>query len=218
MSLTSFFAPPALNNYIEKFGFRESSCLRQLRQAATQCHGGSMQTAPEVAQLLAFLIRITQAKHVLELGTFAGYSALAMSQALPEDGTLVTCDRDEKPRSQVQEILDQAPDRQKITFYVGLAQDFLSICEKEKRQFDMIYIDCNKRQYDLYYEQALKLTKPSGIIALDNTLFGGGVLSSPPSSAAAQALHELNVKLAQDARVTHLLLPLSDGVTLLMRK
>ena len=163
---------------------------------------------------MAFLVQILDAKRVLELGTFTGYSALAMALALPEGGHLTTCDKQEITATLAQDYWKEAGVAEKITLLLGEASETIQSLEKES--FDLIFIDANKRAYDDYYEHCLTLVRPGGLIALDNTLRHGEVIHADPQKQA-QAIKAINAKIHQDPRVSMIMLPMSDGVTLVRR-
>ncbi|MCS6960599.1 MAG: class I SAM-dependent methyltransferase [Pseudanabaenaceae cyanobacterium SKYGB_i_bin29] len=176
------------------------------------------QTAPRnmvsgqlITQLLQILIRTMGARRVLELGTLTGYSALAMAEVLPPDGLVITCDRD----GQAQANFDRVPWGQKIQLRVGLIADTLQVLIQENQQFDLVFLDADKRNYCNYYQTILdhNLLRPGGILCADNTLFHGEVWQPEPNPTAL-AVHQFNQLVAQDRRVCQVLLPVRDGITI----
>ncbi|MEI8320639.1 MAG: O-methyltransferase [Alphaproteobacteria bacterium] len=209
MSLENLFSNPLLDDYIKKVGYRESANLVKLRTHMMNFPGGPMQTAPEVTQLLAFLIQTSKAKYVLELGTLGGYSATAMAEALLEKGKIITCDHDSHITKIAKEFWEEFGHKDQIELRLGPALETLSELLDENQVFDFMYIDADKKAYDQYYEYGLKLLKPNGLMVLDNTLQKGKI--SPEMDI-------LNQKIHQDNRVISLLLPFSDGVTLVHKR
>ena len=177
--------------------------------------GFPMRTGPLEGRLLNFLVGLIRAKNVLELGTFTGFSALSMAQALPEDGKLITCDHDERVVKVAKEFASRAPFGHKIEFRLGNCLDILSTLENET--FDFIFIDADKMPYPEYYEKALKLLSSRGMIAIDNSLWEGQVLA-PASDKRANMFVAFNQKLATDPRVQVVQLPIRDGITLVQKR
>lgn len=167
-----------------------------------------------VTQLLQILIRISGAKKVLELGTLTGYSALAMAEVMPPDGRLITCDR----HSTALPNFANVPWGAKIELKTGLIVDTLQELVRASWQFDLIFLDADKRNYSNYLKTILdgNLLRSGGILCADNTLFRGEVWQGQPSPLA-QSIHEFNQLLAQDIRLTQVLLPLRDGLTIAYR-
>lgn len=174
-------------------------------------------TLPEVAQWLSLLVQIAQPHHILEIGTFIGYSTLAMALVMPPSCRLTTCDKDEDLAAQAQIFWEKTGKSDRIIFKAGLAQETLDHLEKGGESADFIYIDADKRGYDAYYEAALRLCSPGGLIVLDNML-SAGQLIHPVHRAYVKAIQVLNRKIHQDSRVDMLLLPLGDGVTVARKR
>ena len=202
--------------YIVKFGMREPAVLARLREetAAIPQHG--MQIAPEQGAFLALLAELIGARRCIEVGTFTGYSSTAIALALPEDGRLVCCDVSEEWTSLASKFWDEAGVAGKIDLRIAPAAETLDqlIADGEEGAFDFAFIDADKAGYDGYYEQLLRLVRPGGLIAFDNTLWGGEVLNLDADDEDTRALQALNAKLADDERITLCLLPVADGVTL----
>jgi predicted O-methyltransferase YrrM len=177
----------------------------------------AMQVAPEQAQFMQFLLRLMGAKKVLELGTFTGYSALAMALALPDDGELITCDLSEEWTSRAHPYWKKANQTHKIKLRLGPALDTLKtlINEGWSQQFDFIFIDADKTNYLNYYELALKLIQPKGVIAVDNIFWGGKVIDTEETGAQTREIRKLNEFIKKDNRVFISLLPIADGLFLI---
>jgi len=206
--------------YVVEVGTREPDILARLREetAALPQHG--MQIAPEQGAFLALLVELIGARRCIEVGTFTGYSSTAVALALPEDGRLVCCDVSEDWTSLAKRYWDEAGVAGKIDLRIAPAAETLDrlLADGEADTFDFAFIDADKAGYDGYYERALRLVRPGGLIALDNTLWGGEVLDRDTDDKDTRALQALNAKLAGDERVTLCLLPLADGVTLARRR
>jgi O-methyltransferase len=155
----------------------------------------------------------------LELGTFTGYSAMAMALALPDDGRLITCDVDEETVSIGAAYWQRAGVAHKIEVRIGPALAALDRLEREcAPSFDLVFIDADKPAYDSYYEAAFRLIRPGGVIALDNMFRYGEVADPCQSDARTTAVRALNAKIASDERVDRVMLPVADGMTLARRR
>jgi predicted O-methyltransferase YrrM len=217
MSTTPTPLTPSLYAYYESIGFRESALLKKIREDNIKLTQSNFQSAPEVAHFLAFLIHLTQAKDVLEIGTFTGYSTLIMALALPEGGHITACDRNKLRTDKAKENWAAAGVSDKITLRFGNASKTLEDLKVEEKKFHMAFIDADKMSYDLYYENSLALLHEGGIIALDNTLWHGEVEDENTACSQTKALQALNKKIHQDPRVHMLMVPMSDGLTLVQK-
>jgi predicted O-methyltransferase YrrM len=209
-----------LAEYVVKVGTREPDVLARLRQetAAMPQHG--MQIAPEEGAFLALLVELTGARRCIEIGTFTGYSSTAVALALPEDGHLVCCDVSEEWTSLARKYWDEAGVAGKIDLRVAPAAETLDqlLADGAEAAYDFAFVDADKAGYDGYYERLMRLVRPGGLIAFDNTLWGGEVLDQDAEDEDTRALQALNAKLAGDERITLCLLPVADGVTLARRR
>ncbi|CAM4461932.1 MAG: tRNA 5-hydroxyuridine methyltransferase [Legionella sp.] len=207
---------PELYDYILDKSLREHPTLERLRKDTSLMELANMQVAPEQAQFMQFLLRTIGAKNVLELGTFTGYSALAMSLALPENGRLITCDISAQWTKKAHLFWEEAQQGQKIELRLGPALDSLHalIDEGWKQKFDFIFIDADKTNYVQYYELALKLIQPKGIIAIDNVLWDGKVLDEQDTNGQTREIKKLNDLIKNDQRVFTSMLPIADGLFL----
>lgn len=192
--------------------------LRKLRDLTQDMPNARMQILPEQGHLLAFLVTLIGARRVLEVGTFTGYSTMAMALALPRDGRLVTCDLNEDSIDVGRPCWGRAGVSNKIEVMIGPALASLAELEGVGAEFDVIFIDADKMAYDRYYEFALRLVRPGGLVMLDNMLQRGEVadpINSDPRTACVRAL---NAKIAKDDRVDRVILPIADGMTLARRR
>ncbi|OIQ17207.1 MAG: hypothetical protein BM556_13420 [Bacteriovorax sp. MedPE-SWde] len=164
---------------------------------------------------LKFLLKLIGAKNVLEVGTFVGYSALSMAEALPEDGSLVTLDINDEFVSVAKEVWAESEDGKKIELVLGQALDYMT---KTSRSFDMIFIDADKVNYINYFEKGLELLNKGGIIAVDNALWGGSVLEDNPTEESTKTIKKLNKLISDREDLQSVLLPVRDGLHLVMKR
>ena len=204
-----------LHSYLLSVSIRETDIQKELREFTASHPWARMQIAPEQAQFMAFLVKLIGANRVLEIGTFTGYSALAMAQALPKNGKLTTLDIDPDTGDIARQYWEKAGVGQKIRQIIGPAKDSL---ETLRGPFDLVFLDADKTNYDVYYEKALELTQPGGLILLDNVLWGGRVAQPEAQDPDTLALKSINQKIHQDSRVDLSMLPLADGLTLVRRR
>ena len=206
--------------YVIEVGTREPDVLARLRAetAALPQHG--MQISPEEGAFLALLVELTGAHRCIEVGTFTGYSSIAVALALPDHGRLVCCDVSTDWTSLARKYWDEAGVAHKIDLHIAPATETLDqlLEEGEEATFDFAFVDADKTGYDAYYERLLRLVRPGGLIVFDNTLWNGKVVEPDTDDPDTRAIRALNRKLAGDERVTTCLLPVADGVTLARRR
>ncbi len=172
-----------------------------------------MMVGPLEGALLKLLVRLTAAKRVLEIGMFTGYSALAMAEALPEDGQLITCDVNPETTEIARRYFTESAHGHKIEIKLGPARETMKAL---KGPFDLFFIDADKESYNDYYDHAVDLVRQGGLIVLDNMLRVGRVLS--PRDRDARIVATLNDRIQNDERVENVLLPIRDGVMLAYRR
>jgi caffeoyl-CoA O-methyltransferase len=173
-----------------------------------------MLTGTVEGRLLEQLVFALRARRVLELGTYSGYSSLSMAAALPEGGHIDTCEVDEAHAEVAQRYIDRSPYADRITIHLGPA---LETIERLGGDWDFVFIDADKENYPNYYEALLPRLAPSGLMAIDNTLWSGRVLDDADDSEATRAIRDLNDRIAADDRVIAVQLTVRDGVTLVRR-
>ncbi|MDX3095820.1 O-methyltransferase [Streptomyces sp. ME01-24h] len=172
----------------------------------------AMQSAREQGPLLAFLVRLTGARQVVEVGTFTGFSALSMAQALPADGRLIACDISEEWTAVAREAWAEAGVADRVDLRIAPALDTLRALPRDQ-WIDLVYLDADKANYVAYWEELVPRMRPGGIIAADNTLFHGRVVD-PHATGDTAGIRAFNDRVASDERVEALLLTVADGLTL----
>jgi predicted O-methyltransferase YrrM len=212
--------PPQLDAYVRSVGGRETPVQRRLREATAALPQAAMQIGPDQATFLALLVRLTGARRALEIGTFTGYSALAVALALPADGTLVCCDVSREWTDIGRPFWAEAGVAARIDLRIAPAQDTLRDLARSPGpgSFDFAFIDADKGGYDGYYEQSLVLLRQGGLVAIDNTLWSGSVADPANDEADTRALRQLNARIHDDARVDACLVSMGDGVTLARKR
>ena len=210
-----------LHAYLLRVGTRESAVAKELRAktlAATSWH--RMQISPEQGAFMAFLIRLLGAKRTLEVGTFTGYSALVVAEALPADGKVVACDVSEEWTNIGRPFWERAGVAAKIDLRLRPALETLDelIASGATGSFDFAFIDADKANYDAYYERCLPLLRRGGVIAIDNVLWGGQVIDEHATDEDTLAIRAVNEKIHADSRVDATMLPVGDGLTLAMKR
>ena len=209
-----------LYDYILASSLRESPVLAQLRAETATLPMAVMQIAPEQGQFMALLIKLMGARRAIEVGVYTGYSALAVAEALPDDGLLVACDINVETTAIAQRYWQQAGVAHKIDLRLAPAAQTLQalLDDGQASSFDFAFIDADKTGYSEYYELCLALLRPGGLIVVDNVLWGGAVLETSTDDDDTGAIQQFNAQLAVDQRVDLSLLPLADGLSLLRKR
>jgi predicted O-methyltransferase YrrM len=194
--------------------------MRRLREETATLDRARMQIGPEQGQFMALLVELIGARRALEVGTFTGYSALAVARALPDDGRLIACDVSAEWTSIGRPYWEEAGVAHKIDLRLAPAIETLDALLDEGRAetFDFVFIDADKTGYDAYYERALSLIHAGGLITLDNTLWEAKVVDPEITDADTEAIRAINKKLAADERVTLSMVPIGDGLTLARKR
>jgi caffeoyl-CoA O-methyltransferase len=219
MSSRTIQVTEAIDSYIRSVSLREPDVLRRLRAETAPLEAAGMQISPEQGQFMALLVRLIGARRCLEVGTFTGYSALAVALALPVDGEVVACDISEQWTAIGRRYWREAGVAGKIDLRLAPALETLDGLVRDRAApFDFAFIDADKENYDGYYERALRLVRPGGIIAIDNVLWGGAVADPGRDDPETRAIDALNRKLQTDSRVEPSLLPIGDGLTIALRR
>jgi len=219
MSATTLSLTPNVYQYLLNHSLQEPAILLKLRQETLRLSEAKMQISPEQGQFMALLVKILQAKKTLDIGTFTGYSALAVALALPEDGKVISCDRDPRCTTIAKQFWQQAGMQEKIDFRLAPALETLEnlLNQGEANSFDFIFIDADKENYVHYYEKSFHLLRKGGLIMVDNVLWSGQVADTTIQDKSTQYIRALNEKIMADKRVHISMLPLSDGITLAVK-
>jgi predicted O-methyltransferase YrrM len=214
------FLPEPLERYLFDVLSPRTEVQERLRKE-TQAHPrAGMQIGPDQGLFLGLLVRMLDARRVVEVGTFTGYSALAMAMALPPGGRIVCCDISEEYTAVARRYWKEAGVADRIDLRLGPATETLArlLATDGPGSQDLVFIDADKTGYDAYYEAGLRLVRPGGIIAIDNVLWSGRVADPAVTDADTAALRALNVKIRDDRRVDAVVLTVGDGLTLARRK
>ncbi len=216
MSTHSISVDERLRNYMLDVSLREHPELRALRDETAKHEMARMQVSPEQGQLMQMLIRMLGAKTCIEVGTFTGYSALAVALALPDDGRLVACDISDEYTQIGVPFWERAGVSDKIDLRIAPASETLDkmIAAGETGSYDFAFIDADKPGYPDYFERCLTLMRIGGVIAVDNIFMGGGVADPEAESDNVVAMRNFNALIKEDSRVEISLIPIGDGLTL----
>jgi predicted O-methyltransferase YrrM len=220
MSTTQTGVSEDLMQYIRGVTNREQDVFRRLREETAKLPNSVMQISPEQGQFMDMLVRMVGAKHALEVGVFTGYSSTTVALALPPDGKLIACDVSEEYTSMARRYWKEAGVEHKIELRLGPAVATLDalLAQSKANSFDFAFIDADKENYDHYYERALKLLRPGGLIVIDNVLWHGKVWDESVQDADTRAIRALNKKLHHDERVDLSLIAVGDGMTLARKR
>ena len=202
-----------LKNYINDFGLK----LDPVQQEIIEYNNSlgdirRMQIDPSQCYFLHLIIKISNIKNVLEIGTFTGLSALSISLALPDDGKLIALDKNEETNKVARNFFKKANQDHKIKTIIKPALESLE--ELKNNKFDMVFIDADKMNYKEYYEKSLKLINKNGLIIIDNVLWHGEVADKENLDKYTINIREFNTYVANDKRVEQIIIPLGDGMTI----
>jgi caffeoyl-CoA O-methyltransferase len=206
---------PPLYDYVVEHGNNSDPILRELASETAKKLGSvsGMQISPEQGTFMTMLARSIGAKSAVEVGTFTGYSAICIARALPPDGQLLCCDVSEEWTAIARRYWDKAGVKNRITLKIAPAIETLRAWPTAQT-VDFAFIDADKSNYQAYYEEIFKRTRPGGLILIDNVLWNGEVLNSQNQTADTRAIRALNDFLVGDDRVDVVMLPISDGLTI----
>jgi predicted O-methyltransferase YrrM len=207
-------------NYLCDISIKEPELLRQLRQETAQIEYSVMQISPEQGQFMSLLIKLMAARRAIEIGTYTGYSSICIASAMPADGKLICTDISPQWTSIAEKYWAKAGLENKIELFSQPAEQTLQMLldDGAQRSFDFIFIDADKQNYIKYYEMGLSLLRKGGIIAVDNTLWSGAVADPENDEPGTRAIRRFNEMLKQDGRVSHSLLTIGDGLTLILKE
>jgi predicted O-methyltransferase YrrM len=217
---TTLGLPTDLHDYLRRVAVREPAVLRRLRAETASMPEANMQIAPEQGALMALLAELTGARRCLELGTFTGYSALAVALVLPPGGRVVCCDMSREWTDVGRRFWAEAGVDDRIEVRIGPALDSLDamINEGASDSVDFAFVDAAKEEYPAYYERLMRLVRRGGLMLFDNVFWGGDVVNPEVDDSDVRGIRELNERLAADERVTVAMVPLADGLTLVRRR
>lgn len=217
MSTRSMSLSADIYAYLLEHSVREPAVLARLRAATANMPGAEMQVSPEQGQFMGLLVKLTGARRCIELGTYTGYSSLAMALALPPEGRLITCDVSEEWTRVARQFWREAGVESRIE--LKLQPGLRSLEELERSggaaQFDFAFVDADKPNYIPYYEKLLTLVRPGGLIAVDNTLYVAGTYIVHSDTPITRALRAFNDHVHHDDRVDLSMVPIGEGLTLL---
>ena len=201
-----------LQNYIDKFGLRLNSVQQEIIDYnKTLGDIKRMQVDPTQCHFLHLIIKISNIKNVLEIGTFTGLSALAISLALPEDGKLIALDKNDETNKIALSFFKKASQEHKIETIIKPALETLE--ELKNKKFDMIFIDADKMNYQKYYEISLDLLNKEGLVIIDNVLWHGEVVNKDINDKYTKSIRDLNDFISKDKRIEKVMVPFGDGMT-----
>lgn len=210
-----------LYDYLLSVSVREPDLLTRLRaETAKDDLTRRMQITPDQGRFMAFIAELINAKRAIEIGVSTGYSSLVTAMALPDNGYIVACDISREWTSIAERYWAEAGVSQKIDLRIAPALDTLKqlIAEGQENTFDFVFIDADKTNYENYYESCLQLLRVGGVIILDNVLWGGSVIDKNDNEEDTRAIRAINEKVYNDKRVSMTMLPVADGLTLVMKR
>jgi predicted O-methyltransferase YrrM len=215
MSNRTIVLTDSLYDYMNSISLREAPALRALREETAALSQSRMQISPEQGQFMALLVRLIGARRCLEVGVFTGYSSLVTALALPDDGRIVACDVSEEWTAVARRHWQRSGVAHKIDLRLAPAAGTLDalLAGEGEGGFDFAFIDAEKGGYPGYYERALRLLRPGGLLLVDNTLWSGRVADPAVTDADTVALRRFNEQLHRDERIDLSLVPIGDGLT-----
>ena len=210
-----------LTDNLEKYIINHSEDLNNIQKKIIEYNNSlgeqkKLQISVSQGQLLQSIVKIAKVKHILEIGSFTGYSALTMAMALPEDGSLISLDKNEDFSKKAKQFYDEAK-QIKIKQIIKPALESLKELKNSKKIFDLIFIDADKENYIHYYEDAIQLVKKSGLIIIDNVLWHGEVADDSKQDKYTNIIRSFNQLIKKDNRVQKNIIPIGDGLTICVK-
>ena len=220
MSRFSINLTEQVYEYLHSVTLREDEVMQRCRTETAQHKWADMQISPEVGQLLTLLVKMLDARKIIELGVYTGYSSLCMARALPAGGKLVACDVKEEYTAKAKEYWRAAGVAERIDLRLAPALDTLAdlLRSGEEGSFDFIFVDAIKEEYSAYYPMNYRLLRSGGLMAIDNVLWGGSVANPDKQDAETVAIRAFNKMVHADAKVDMCMLPVGDGITLVRKR
>ena len=209
-----------LHRYLLSVSLREPPAIARLREETSRIPQGEMQTSPEQGQFLSLLVRILQARRVVEVGVFTGHSTAWMALALPKGGKIIACDRSPEWTAIARRYWEELGVAGRIDLRLGHARSSIDALLREGMAgtVDLMFVDADKTHYDVYFERGLELLRPGGLLAFDNTLWHGRVIDPSNHEPDTEAIRAFNLTLWADERVDISLVPIGDGLTLARKR
>lgn len=219
MSSRSHGLSEAFHAYMLQYMVSIPPAIAALATEADKLPERNMRMAAEQGRFMAFLIELTGARQIIEVGTFVGYGTLWMASALPENGRIIALDIEERFADIGRPFWRMAGVEGRIDLRLGPALESLALLRKEGGAglFDMSFIDADKKNYPTYYEQCLELLRPGGLMLIDNVFWGGEIANPEDTSAETAVIRALNTKVTADPRVSAATVPIGDGLTLVRK-
>ena len=220
MSAKTILMDDQLLEYLRQNAVREPKVLQELREETQQLPNARMQISSEQGQLMAMLVKLVNARKIVEVGTFTGYSSTVMALVMPPEGRLVACDVSEEYTQIARKFWQKAGVDEQIQLILGKAKESLKqlLQADGQESFDLAFIDADKTAYTEYYEYCLKLIQPGGLILVDNVLWGGQVADSSNHDMDTEALRAFNAALSSDQRIDLCMVPIGDGLTIARKR
>lgn len=218
MATANKFISSEIDNYIAQHASPLDSVLLELHKKTQEFPRGFIQSSLIQAVVLQILVKSTAAKAILEIGTLAGFSALAMAMAMPEDGKVYTCDISDEYIKIGKPYWEKSGVDDKINVFLDDADKSLDAFLQDDKKFDLCYIDANKSDYLSYYEKCYQLTRKGGLIIMDNTLWSGKVVSDEKPDNMLKGIKATNDRMVVDERIQCLILPIGDGMSLIYKE
>ena len=216
MSNTTINIDNKLLNYILNTSVNESDIAKRLREETMTLEMSRMQISPEQGAFMGFMAQLIQAKNYLEIGVFTGYSMLHVVEGMGDDATATGCDLSREWTDIAKGYWLEAKILEQID--IQLDEAIVSLKKLESSQFDLAFIDADKENYDVYYEECLRLLKPKALLMIDNIFWGGAVVDENIQDADTQAIRALNSKIQTDKRVTATMLTIGDGLMMVQKR
>lgn len=209
-----------LSAYLQQVSLRDSELLARLRDETSGMPMAGMQVSTEQGQFMQLLVKALGIRRAIEIGVYTGYSSLCVALAMPDEGRIIACDISDEWTSVAQRYWQEAGVAHKIELRLAPALETLDIMLENElnNSFDFAFIDADKTSYKDYYERALALIRPGGLIAIDNTLWNGAVVDESNQTDDTVAIREFNTLVHADKRVDISMLPIGDGLTLALKR